>query len=141
MQIKESYQSSVAKYGKNLTDEMKEKRINPRYFLSVGRFHNEVGTPIETLSLLFKQWNTYVIKNNKYIDVSKLSFDEFRNTLNKYKMEFGIPNKVYDDGKVSIGRINSHKDVCKFPVKNTWCIKQPNMFKKYIEQGYSLAII
>lgn len=141
MQINENYNTSLGKYGKKLTKEMENSGINPNYLLSAGRFFNETGVPIKTLSILFKQWNTYVVKNNKNIDVNSLSYEQFREILNEYKRQYGIANKVYDDGTVSIGRINNAKDIAKFPVKNNWCIKQPGMFQKYTDQGYIFYII
>ena len=54
---------------------------------------------------------TYVVKNNQTIDVNKLSFEQFYQTIQKYKAEYGIPNKVYSDEQVSIGKINSAKTV------------------------------
>ena len=141
MQINENHNTSLGKYGEKLTKEMENSGISPNYLLSAGRFFNEIGVPFKTLSLLFKQWNTYVVKNDKSIDVNRLSYEQFREILNKYKRQYGITNKVYDDGTVSIGRINSAKDIAKFPVKNDWCIKQPSMFQKYVDQGYSFYII
>ena len=141
MQINKNYNTSLGKYGEQLTKEMENNGISPNYLLSAGRFFNEIGVPIKTLSMLFKQWNTYVVKNNKSIDVNRLSYEQFREILNEYKRQYGITNKVYDDGMVSIGRINCAKDIAKFPVKNDWCIKQPGMFQKYINQGYSFYII
>ena len=141
MQINENYNTSLGKYGKKLTKEMENSGISPNYLLSAGRFFNETGVPIKTPSMLFKQWNTYVVKKNKNIDVNRLSYEQFREILNEYKRQYGIANKVYDDGTVSIGRINNAKDIAKFPVKNNWCIKQPGMFQKYTDQGYTFYII
>jgi hypothetical protein len=133
MQIIENYNSSVGKYGKELTEEMEINGINPKYYLLASRFHIEIGTPINILSKLFKQWEIYVRKNDKSIDVNNLSFNEFRDILNDYKRKFGIPNKIYDDGKVSIGKITSYKDIARFPIKNEWCISKPNQFQQYID--------
>ena len=49
MQIIENYNSSVGKYGKELTEEMGINGINPKYYLSAGRFHIEIVTPINIL--------------------------------------------------------------------------------------------
>ena len=110
MNISENHNTSVGKYGEELTRLMEKNGISPKYLLSACRFHVENKVPIKTLSLLFKQWNTYVMRNNP-IDVNTLTYNEFREMLNKCKRDFGIPNKVYDDGQVSIGEIHSNKDI------------------------------
>lgn len=75
------------------------------------------------------------------MDVNRLSYEQFREILNEYKRKYGIPNKIYDDGIVSIGKINNSKDIAKFPVKNDWCIMQPGMFQKYKNEGFSFYIV
>lgn len=42
-------------------------------------------------------------KNDKSMDVNRLSYEQFREILNEYKRKYGIPNIIYDDGIVSIG--------------------------------------
>ena len=140
MNISENHNTSIGKYGDELTKLMEKNGIGPKYLLSACRFHIDNHVPILTLALLFKQWNTYVMKNRP-IDVNTLTYDEFRRTLSKYKKEFGIPNKVYDDGQVSIGEIQSNKDIERFPVKNNWCIKYPREYAKYTSQGYRFFLI
>jgi len=140
MNISENHNTSVGKYGEELTRLMEKNGIIPKYLLSSCRFHMENKVPIKTLSLLFKQWNTYVMRNNP-IDVNTLTYNEFREMLNKCKRDFGIPNKVYDDGQVSIGEIHSNKDIERFPLKNNLCIKYPREYAKYINQGFKFYMI
>lgn len=70
-----------------------------------------------------------------------LSYENFKNTIRKNKREFAIPNKIYDDGIVSIGEIKSNKDVSNFPIKHHWCIRGPKQFAKYTYAGNSFYLI
>jgi hypothetical protein len=140
MNLFENYNTAKQKYGETLVSKLLNTQIPDEYLLSACRFYNE-GVKENDLKNYFKQWAIYVKRNNTKIDVNKLSFAQFYQTIQEYKQQYGITNKVYDDGMVSIGRINSAKDIAKFPVKNDWCIKQPSMFQKYIDQGYSFYII
>ena len=137
MNLLENYNTARQKYGERIVKELSDIGIPPQYLLSACRFYKDIQLPIEKIQQWFRQWMTYVVKNNQTIDVNKLSFEQFYQTIQKYKAEYGIPNKVYSDEQVSIGKINSAKDVSRFPVKNNWCIKQPRMFQKYINNGYS----
>lgn len=140
MNIYENHNTSVGKYGEELTRLMEKIGISPKYLLSACRFRTENGVPIQTLALLFKQWNSYVMRNHP-IDVNTLTYNEFRNVLNNYKMEYGIPNKLYADNKVSIGVLNNAKDVQKVPVKNDWCIKSQKWFDDYTSVGWRFFVI
>ena len=140
MKLLENYNTARQKYGDRIVKELSDVGIPPQYLLSACRFFQE-GIGINDIKAYFRQWMTYVVKNNQNIDVNKLSFERFYQTIQKYKAEYGIPNKVYSDEQVSIGKINSAKDVSRFPIKNNWCIKQPGMFQKYINNGYSFYII
>lgn len=139
MNIFENHNTCIGKYG-NLTIKMGEEGISSKYLLSACRFHTENNIPIKILSSLFKQWNYYVMRNNP-TDVNKLTFTEFRNILDNCKREYGIPNKVFDDGKVSVGRITSSKDLSKLPIKNDWCINKPNQYQKYMNDGWRFYLI
>ena len=141
MKLLENYNAARQKYGERIVKELSDIGIPPQYLLSACRFYQDIQVPIEKIQQLFRQWMTYVVKNNQTIDVNKLSFEQFYQTIQKYKAEYGMPNKVYSDEQVSIGKINSAKDVSRFPIKNNWCIKQPRMFQKYINNGYSFYII
>ena len=141
MKLLENFNTAKQKYGNSLVKTLTDVGIPPQYLLSACRYYQEKQIPIERIQQLFRQWMTYVVKNNRMDDVNKLSFEQFYQTIQKYKAEYGIPNKVYSDEQVSIGKINSAKDVSSFPVKNNWCIKQPRMFQKYINNGYSFYII
>ena len=141
MKLFENYNTARQKYGDKIVSAMSSEGIPHQYLLSACRFYQDNQIPIERLQQLFRQWMTYVVKNNQNIDVNKLSFEQFYQTIQKFKANYGIPNKVYGDEQVSIGKINSAKDVGKFPIKNNWCIKQPGMFQKYINNGYSFYII
>ncbi len=141
MKLLENYNAARQKYGERIVKELSDIGIPPQYLLSACRFYQDIQVSIEKIQQLFRQWMTYVVKNNQTIDVNKLSFEQFYQTIQKCKAEYGMPNKVYSDEQVSIGKINSAKDVSRFPIKNNWCIKQPRMFQKYINNGYSFYII
>lgn len=53
MQINENHNTSIGKYAEKTTKEMENSGISPNNLLSVGRFYNEIGVPVKTLSLLF----------------------------------------------------------------------------------------
>lgn len=141
MKLLENYNSARQKYGERIAKELSDVGIPPQYLLSACRYFHDYQLPKERLQQLFRQWMTYVVKNNQTIDVNKLSFEQFYQTIQKCKAKYGIPNKVYSDEQVSIGKINSAKDVSRLPIKNNWCIKQPGMFQKCTNNGYSFYII
>ena len=114
--------------------------LPPQYLLSACRFYTENKISVKILIQQFKQWMNYVVRNEN-VDVNKLTYIQFWEKISECQRKYGIPNKIYDDGKVSIGKLNSHKDMNRFPIKNNWCIKQPNMFQKYVMNGYQLFII
>lgn len=141
MNLLENYNTAKQKYGDKIVSAMSNNGIPPQYLLSACRFYQCHQIPIDKLQQLFKQWMTYVVKNGSSIDVNRLTFKQFYQTIQKFKFDYGIPNKVYNDGTVSIGKITSAKDMSRFPVTNDWCIKQPNMFQKYKDAGYTFYII
>lgn len=141
MNLLENYNTARQKYGERIVKELSDVGIPPQYLLSACRYYKEKQIPIERIQQLFRQWMTYVVKNSHTIDVNKLSFEQFYQTIQKCKAEYGIQNKVYSDGQVSIGKIIRAKDVSRFPIKNNWCIKQPEMFQKHINDGFSFYII
>ena len=141
MNLLENYNTARQKYGEKIVKELSDAGIPPQYLLSACRYYKEKQIPIERIQQLFRQWMTYVVKYSHTIDVNKLSFEQFYQTIQKCKAEYGIPNKVYSDGQVSIGKIIRAKDVSRFPIKNNWCIQRPEMFQKYINDGFSFYII
>ena len=141
MNLFENYNNTKQKYGESLVANLTRVGVPPKYLLAACRFHQACGVPVERVKQLFKQWMTYVVKNGSSIDVNRLTFEQFYQTIQKFKSDYGIPNKVYNDGIVSIGKVTSAKDMSRFPVTNDWCIKQPNMFQKYKDAGYTFYII
>lgn len=140
MKIFENYNTAKQKYGEEIVEKLSKIGIPSKYLLSACRFFKE-GVGSENLKNYFRQWMTYVVKNNRNIDVNKLTFKQFYQTVQKYKFAYGVPNKVYSDAHVAIGKINSAKDIAKFPIKNIWCISQPGKYRKYINDGFSFYII
>ncbi len=141
MKLLENYNSAKQKYGEKLVRAMVNNGIPDKYLLSSCRFYTEDNVPIPRLKQLFRQWLTYVVKVNNAIDVNRLSFINFVETIQQFKLKYQIPNIVYKDSKVCVGKILSARDVSKLPISNTWCIKQPGMFQKYIDNGCSFYLI
>lgn len=140
MNIFENYNSAKQKYGEELVKTLYNKGIPPQYLLSACRFSKE-GVNSDNLKQYFKQWMMYVVKNNKDIDINKLSFNDFYQTIQRYKLKHGIPNKIYSDDIASLGKLNNAKDVQKIPVRNQWCIKSQKCFDEYTNKGYVFFVI
>lgn len=140
MNILENYNTAKQKYGEKLVKCLSDMGIPSQYLLSACRFTTEGINPND-IKLYFRQWMSYVVKNNKNLDVNKLSFDEFYQTIQKYKLDYNVPNKIYCDGTVSFGRLNNAKDVQQIPVQNQWCIKSQRKFDDYAKQGYLFFVI
>lgn len=141
MKIFENYNSAKQKYGENLVRELTDKGVPSQYLLAACRFVHK-GFSIGNIKKYIRQWMSYVKPNdNGQHDINNMSFEDFYETIQKYKRAYGIPNKIYDDGTVSIGKINSPKDMAKFPVENHWCISQPGRFNQYKRDGYTFYLI
>lgn len=161
MKIFENYNTATQKYGHEIVKTLSDEGIPPQYLLSACKFLQQ-GIKATDLKHYFRQWMTYVVKNDKNIDVNKLSFEQFYKTIQEYKRNYGIPNKVYDDFLriisqekskhivpnliwqneiASLGKLNNAKDVQKIPVKNQWCIKSQNWFDRYTDKGYVFFVI
>ena len=140
MNILENYNTARQKYGEKLVKCLSDMGIPSQYLLSACRFTTEGINPND-IKLYFRQWMSYVVKNNKNLDVNKLSFDEFYQTIQKYKLDYIVPNKIYCDGTASFGRLNNAKDVQQIPVQNQWCIKSQRKFDDYAKQGYLFFVI
>jgi len=97
MNILENYNTARQKYGEKLVKCLSDMGIPSQYLLSACRFTTEGINPND-IKLYFRQWMSYVVKNNKNLDVNKLSFDEFYQTIQKYKLDYIVPNKIYCDG-------------------------------------------
>lgn len=145
MKINESFRSAADKYGEEFARQMLNAGIPDRYVLSACRFHcNPPNKPIDVLSIQFRQWMTYVTPYNK-IDVNCLSYDDFTKLINEKMAEWICPNKLYDDGNVSVGVFLTKKDAEKYPLKtmagNDFCTSNACGFNKYTKQGYRLLSI
>ena len=145
MKINESFRSAADKYGEEFARQMLNAGIPDRYVLSACRFHcNPPNKPIDVLSIQFRQWMTYVTPYNK-IDVNCLSYDDFTKLINEKMTEWICPNKLYDDGNVSVGVFLTKKDAEKYPLKtmagNDFCTSNACGFNKYTKQGYRLLSI
>ncbi len=141
MKLSENYNSAKAKYGE-IADKMRAAKISDGFLLSACRFNQENGVPPEDLFNYFHQWCIYVLRH-KRIDVNTFDFNGFYSTIQEYKNKYGIPNQIYNDGKVVIGLLRSSKDLAYFPVKVSWCISQPKMFQQYSNDpmAYTIYII
>lgn len=140
MKIFENYNTAKQKYGKELVDMMCQVGIPPQYLLSACRFSKEGPKP-EDLKCYFKQWMTYVIKNNRHIDVNNLSFDEFYNTIQQFKSKYENNGKIYDDGIVSVIPISTYQQMSELPFRNFWCIRKNKYWDEYREDGAKFYLI
>lgn len=140
MNIFENFNTAKQKYGNELVLKMCNIGIPDHYLLSACRFFQE-GVDPTSIKNDIRQWMTYVVKTDKTIDINKLSYEQFRQVLQKFKQHYKIPNIVFHDGNVTIGKLKSHKDICKFPFENKWCIKSHGRFDQYKERGRSFYII
>jgi hypothetical protein len=141
MKIFENYNSAKQKYGEKLVTQMANNGIPDKYLLSACRFYDEKNVPIQHLQHSFRQWMTYVVKNDKSIDVNKLDYDEFQSVIQSYKNKYCVANVIYSDETGTLGKLNNAKDVQRIPTKNQWRIKSQNWFNRYTEQGYEFYVI
>ena len=129
MFLSENYNTSKQKYGEKIVKELSDIGIPSRYLLSACRFYQE-GVSIINLKKYFRQWMTYVVKN-KNIDVNGLSFEQFYQTIQKYKRQSLNANNIYDDGKVSIRKIVDFNDMKNLPFANYWCTRKRKYWDEY----------
>lgn len=129
MFLSENYNTSKQKYGEKIVKELSDIGIPSRYLLSACRFYQE-GVSIINLKNYFRQWMTYVVKN-KNIDVNGLSFEQFYQTIQKYKRQSLNANNIYDDGKVSIRKIVDFNDMKNLPFANYWCTRKRKYWDEY----------
>ena len=131
MKLFENYNTAKQKYGDKIVRELSDIGIPPQYLLSACRFANEGIKPTD-LKHYFKQWINYVVSNDKTIDVNRLSFEEFYQTIQEYKSSYEVPNKIFDNGAIQIGEFKTFKEAKMFPIPNDMCIcKTKNWFKYY----------
>ena len=127
MLLIENYNTAMQKYGKKLTDTLIEAGVPPKFLLSACRFVEEHNLPIQEISDLFKDWLKYVVKYNN-IDVNKISFEVFKNTIAQEKCKNFLNHRIYDDNNTFLFEIDSLKDARETPF--SCCIKSRH---KYIE--------
>lgn len=140
MVLFENFNRAKQKYGEKIVKELSDLGLPPQYLLSACRFHNEQGTPIQTVVYQFKEWTKYVIKYSQY-DVNRLSYDEFLKILSQEKSKHIVPNLIWQNEIASLGRLYNAKDVQLIPVKNQWCIKSQRWFDNYTSKGYVFFVI
>lgn len=140
MKIFENYNSARQKYGVGLIDSLTKLGLPPKYLLSACRFIRNYGVTQERIICLFKEWNKYVEKYND-TDVNKLTYEEFFNLISQEKSKHCVPNIIFSNGIVSLGKLNNAKDVQSIPIRNEWCIKSQKWFDKYTSKGYEFFVI
>lgn len=141
MYLFENYNTAKQKYGEKLVRELSKIGIPPKYLLSACRYYQDCQVPIERIKQLFRQWMTYVTNNNNSIDVNKLSFDEFYQTIQKYKSSYEIPNKIFDNATIQIGEFKTFKEASLFPVPNNMCICKTNKWFKHYQSPKSRYLL
>lgn len=140
MKIFENYNTVRQKYGVGLVDSLTKLGLPPKYLLSACRFIKDNGVTQERIICLFKEWNKYVEKYNE-TDVNKLTYEEFFNLISKEKSKHCIPNIIFSNGIVSLGKLKNAKDVQSIPIRNEWCIKSKKWFDNYTSKGYEFFVI
>ena len=140
MKIFENYNIARQKYGVGLVDSLTKLGLPPKYLLSACRFIKDNGVIQERIICLFKEWNKYVEKYND-TDVNKLTYEEFFTLISKEKSRHCIPNIIFSNGIVSLGKLKNAKDVQSIPIRNEWCIKSQKWFDKYTSKGYEFFVI
>lgn len=140
MKIFENYNIARQKYGVGLVDSLTKLGLPPKYLLSACRFIRDYGVTQERIVCLFKEWKKYVEKYND-TDVNKLTYEEFFNLISQEKSKHCIPNIIFSNGIVSLGKLKNAKDVQSIPIRNEWCIKSQKWFDKYTSKGYEFFVI
>ena len=140
MKIFENYNTARQKYGVGLVDYLTKLGLPPKYLLSACKFIRDYGVTQERIVCLFKEWNKYVEKYND-TDVNKLTYEEFFNLISQEKSKHCVPNVIFINGIVSLGKLNNAKDVQSIPIRNEWCIKYQKWFDKYTSKGYEFFVI
>ena len=141
MKLFENYNTAKQKYGENIVRELSDVGIPPQYLLSACRFYQDNQVPIERIQRLFRQWMTYVDNGDNTIDVNKLSFEQFYQTIQKLKTLYEIPNKIFDNGTIKIGEFKSFKEANMFPIPNNMCICKTKKWYKYYQSPHSRYLL
>lgn len=141
MKLFENYNTAKQKYGENIVRELSDVGIPPQYLLSACRFYQDNQVPIERIQQLFRQWMTYVDNGDNTIDVNKLSFEQFYQTIQKLKTLYEIPNKIFDNGTIKIGEFKSFKEANMFPIPNNMCICKTKKWYKYYQSPHSRYLL
>lgn len=84
---------------------------------------------------------TYVVKNNKSIDVNNLTFEQFHQIIQKYKSSYEIPNKIFGNGTIQIGEFKTFKETSMFPIPNNMCICKTNRWFKHYQSPKSRYLL
>ena len=141
MNLFENYNTAKQKYGEIIVRKLSDIGIPPQYLLSACRFYQDNQVPIERIQQLFRQWMTYVVNNNNSIDVNKLTFEQFYQTIQKSKSSYEIPNKIFDNGTIQIGEFKNFKEASVFPIPNNMCVCKTNKWFKYYQSPHSRYLL
>jgi len=141
MNLFENYNTAKQKYGEIIVKKLSDIGIPPQYLLSACRFYQDNQVPIERIQQLFRQWMTYVVNNNNSIDVNKLTFEQFYQTIQKSKSSYEIPNKIFDNGTIQIGEFKNFKEASVFPIPNNMCVCKTNKWFKYYQSPHSRYLL
>ena len=140
MKLFENYNNAKQKYGLEIVQKLSNLGIPSQYLLSACRFANEGIKPTD-LKHYFKQWMNYVVSNDKTIDVNRLSFEEFYQTIQEYKSSYEVPNKIFDNGAIQIGEFKTFKEANMFPIPNDMCICKTKKWFKYYQSPHSRYLL
>lgn len=89
------------------------------YIKAIYRFHKE-RIPYKKLYDYIKQWRKYVVKQSPHITISPFTFKQFYEIIQHYKKECEVPNVIYSDGNIIVGKVNNKKILKCLPYKHSW---------------------
>lgn len=89
------------------------------YIKAILRYHKE-GVSYKNAFYYLKQWRRYVVKQSPNITIRPFTFKQFYDIIQHYKKQCEIPNIIFVDENITIGKIFHKKDIKPLPFKNRW---------------------
>ena len=120
--------------------DIEELELSPIQKESAKRFAKDnENLTIDKLKSDFHRWNTYVPSN---VDIRRMNYRQFLNTILLYGVKGIAPHPLYDDGNLTISEFYSWEECENFPVENSFCIcNKETQIGKYRNNGYRVFIM
>lgn len=96
---------------------MMKEYIN--YIKAIHRYHKE-GVSYKNVFYYLMQWKKYVVSQSPNITIRPFTFKQFYNIIQHYKKQYEVPNIIFVDENITIGKIYHQKDIKGLPFKNRW---------------------